>query len=147
MLDRDFLLAQLPKAFPADPWEGDAAPHGCEQCSAMSDYLRGKTWADVEASFVDEYDGSLPLLSAPAYHAFLPAWLRWCIVDPERQAADLLLVNLECHEDLSQFSNSQRWLVKEAACFIIASNGWGSDDEGNIEARSNIENKWAGADA
>lgn len=113
----------------------------------MSNYLRGKTWADVEGSFVDEYEGSLPLLSTSAYHAFLPAWLRWCIVDPERQAVGALLVNLECQEDLSRFSTAQRWLVREAAFFIIANNGWGSDDEGNVEARSSIESKWVGADA
>ena len=113
----------------------------------MSDYLRGKTWADVEGSFVDEYDGSLPLLSEAAYHAFLPAWLHWCVVDPERQAVGSLLVNLECQEEVARFSSSQRWLVREAAYFIIANNGWGDDDEGNIESRANIEVKWAGADA
>ncbi len=147
MLDRDYLLAQLPKAFPVDPWKGEAAPHDCEECSAMSDYLRGKAWVDVEAQFVDEYDGSLPLLSVPAYHAFIPAWLRWCIVEPKRQAVGSLLVSLECQDDLSHFSSAQRWLVREAAFFIIANNGWADDDEGNIDARSNIESKWGGADA
>jgi hypothetical protein len=146
MLDRETLLSQLPMVFPPQAWEGDAAPHGCEECSAMSEYLRGKSWADVEGNFVDEYEGSLPLLSPTAYHAFLPAWLRWCIVAPVRQAVGTLLVNLECQEELSLFTDPQKSLVRDAACFIIANNGWGDDDEGNIEARANIRGKWCGAD-
>jgi hypothetical protein len=113
----------------------------------MSEYLEGKSWADVEGSFVDEYEGSLPLLSPAAYHAFLPAWLRWCIVAPERQAVGALLVNLECQEELSLFTGPQKLLVRDAAYFIVANNGWGDDDEGNIETRASIRVKWRGADA
>jgi hypothetical protein len=47
----------------------------CDECTGLESSLRHKSWEELPDETIDVQFGSLPLLSAGAFQAFLPAWL------------------------------------------------------------------------
>jgi hypothetical protein len=77
------LQQQLQKTFPQRVPGNVREGCKCEECESLRRELTGKTWSEVPAEFVRQYEDSLPLLTPDAYTAFLPAWLREGIRDPK----------------------------------------------------------------
>ena len=122
---------------------GVIASHDCEECEAIRRQLGGQTWESVPATFLDENDGALPLLSKDAYVAFLPAWLRRAVRDPKGPVANMLLVNLRTEPNTTGFTSEQASAIIDVARFIVAENGWPLDDPVNAESVAAIEQAWA----
>jgi hypothetical protein len=75
-MDLQKFRAQLIAAFPPQPFHGPAATHeGCDECNELRRELRGKSWDQVPAEFIDFNSAALCLLDPDALVAFLPAWL------------------------------------------------------------------------
>jgi hypothetical protein len=77
------------RAFPAFVFRGSITPvDGCPWSEELDDEiylyegLRDKSWIDVSDEFVRRHDGDLPLLTAEAFAAFLPAWMMSGLNDP-----------------------------------------------------------------
>jgi hypothetical protein len=91
-----------------DAWAGtpppardNIAPHPCEECDGVSDYLAGRDPMTFDADTLLGCVWNLPLLSAEAKRYFLPAWLLASIRDPRgTDATDALVYALD---------SSHRW--------------------------------------
>ena len=78
------------------PARDNIAPHPCEECDDIRDYLDGRdpTTFDTEALLGCIWD--LPLLSAEAKRYYLPAWLLDSIRNPQgSDATDALIYALD----------------------------------------------------
>jgi hypothetical protein len=142
-MDGEAIVEELIGVFPRTIVDGPVAPHDCPECQELRAQLTGTTWLDVPCDFVREHPDVLPLLSPEAYLAFLPAWLRQGVLEPEGEVAGMLLVNLACDPDPTGFTLEQRDAVVEVARFIVQNDCWGSDDAGNMKSLVAIERAWA----
>jgi hypothetical protein len=74
--DVDAVRAQIRKAFPAEPFLGPiSGPCQCDECTALADSLRHKTWDQLDDATMDIQFGAMPLLTPEAFPAYLAAWL------------------------------------------------------------------------
>ena len=147
MADRSKLEASLHAAFPERPVSGVIAPHDCDECNALRKQLEGSTWSSLPSAFISANEGALPLLSQEAYVAFLPAWLRQAVQEPDGEVASMLLVNLAHEPQTTGFTAEQASVIIHVARFIVSSNYWGSGDPGNAKALAAIEAAWNGVAA
>src|SRR4051812_44377752 len=58
-------------------------PYECAECLSIRQELRGRTWSEIPAEFMNANCNILSLLSPEAYAAFLAAWLRQGVLDPD----------------------------------------------------------------
>jgi hypothetical protein len=61
------------------PSKKDIAPHECEECEELRETFSGLRWDSIPPEVVDSNFGQLPLLSAKAYHYFLPSYILRCL--------------------------------------------------------------------
>lgn len=73
-MDEQALRRQISAAFPALPFRGRVTDCTCEECGSLSENLRDKSWTEVPDDFVDLTCSPI-LLTASAFHAFLPAYM------------------------------------------------------------------------
>jgi len=137
LIDRKLLAA-----FPPLAVEGVVIPHECEECNELRRRLTKVTWHDLSVEFVRSHDGSLPLLSHAAYVAFLPAWLRNALADPDGPVAQMLMVNLWHEPDTSGFTAEQAGVILEVARYVAHQSVYGASDPVNIESVQKIERVW-----
>jgi hypothetical protein len=137
------LIRHIVRVFPQEEICGNPAPHDCVDCSALRDGLKGVTWADIPAEFLEEHEGDLPLLTREAYVLFLPAWLREAVLKPSGPVAGMLKVNLRDIASAEGFSSPQAWVVLQVASYIVRNDGYGADDPVNREAAAEIKSAWA----
>ncbi len=142
MTDRSSIQERIASTFTKVVFAGVAAPHGCAECDRISTYLNGKTWGEVTGEFVDEYGGSLPLLTLESFSTFLPAFLWRCLENPQRDGAQSVIIHLCSGEQAGNFSQAQRAAIRDAALHLIEGNGWGSEDESNVVRAAEIEQNW-----
>jgi hypothetical protein len=122
---------------------GPVASHDRPECQQLRSQITGIAWLDVPPEFIRDHPDVLPLLSPDAYLAFLPAWLRQGVLEPEGEVADVLLVNLACDPDPTGFTLKQRDAVVDVARFIVQKNGRGPEDPENVKSLVAIERAWA----
>ena len=128
----------LYKAFPPRVVGGKVAPHECEECDALNKQLVGITWPDVPPDFAAENDGALTLLTDEAYVAFLPAWLRCAVLDPDGPVASMIPIILESARVRDAFTDEQAAAIVDVIRFTTSESAFGSDDEVNAEHFANI---------
>lgn len=133
------IVEKLIGVFPRRIAEGAVAPHDCPECLELRRELTGTAWLDVPFEFVRDHPDVLPLLSPEAYLAFLPAWLRQGVLEPDGEVSAMLLVNLACDPDPTGFALEQREVVIEVARFIVRNNCWGPEDPENAKSLVVIE--------
>ena len=138
------VLEAVYAAFPPRVVLGVITPHECEECAAIRQALEGRTWHEISPSFAEEFSGSLPLLSPDAYNAFLPVWLRAAIEKPDGEAAAMVSINLGNEPSKFAFTPSQALALVAAVEHVAATNGWGAEDEGNIEHLAAVRAYWSG---
>ena len=141
----EILEHRLLEAFPSHAVTGVIAPHECEECSALRERLSQSGWESIPDSFVEEYSGSLPLLSPEAYNAYLPAWLRAAVRNPDGGVVGILLTNLADEPPMLHFTAAQAATILDVARFVVHNNYWGPDDPVNITSLSAVERVWSGA--
>src|SRR4051812_42731601 len=129
-------------AFPARPIEGVVVPHECSECAELRRRMTKITWHDLSVEFVRAHEGSLPLLSHDAYVAFLPAWLRNTLADPDGPVAQMVMVNLGHEPDTSGFSAEQASVILAVARYVAQQSVFGPTDPVNIESVQEIERVW-----
>jgi hypothetical protein len=147
MRDVESIERQLLEVFPSRVVTGVIAPHECEECAALCECLSQSGWEGISDSFVEQYSGSLPLLSPEAYNAYLPAWLRASVRIPDGDVAAMLLINLADDPPMEYFTGAQAVAILEVARFVVHSSIWGTDDPGNVESLSAVERVWVAARA
>jgi hypothetical protein len=136
------VLVLLHAAFPARAVCGVIAPHECEECDAISAVLSGRTWAEVPNAFAEQYSDSLPLLSADAYNAYLPVWLRAAIEAPDGEAAGMVPINLSNSPRKEGFTPSQMDAIVAVVEYVARSNIYGPDDPVNAEHVAAVRAEW-----
>lgn len=141
------LLMELRTAFPERVPTGIVAPHECEECRSIRRALADKTWSEVPDAFTEEFCDSLPLLTPDAYHAYLPVWLRVALLDPDSEAAQMLIINLSDKPPVFSFNASQSRFIVAAVKYIANSNEFGANDSGNAEDVEAVNAIWGGHDA
>ncbi len=101
------IVEKLIAVFPRRIVDGAFAPHDCPECLKLRGQLTGTDWLDVPFEFVRDHPDVLPLLSPAVCPAFLPAWLRQGVLEPDGEVAAMLLVNLELRNtwESSSFSS------------------------------------------
>ncbi len=117
-------------------------PHDCEECLLIRNGLQGRTWDAISSEFLQANPDSLPLLSAEAYRAFLPAWLREGLITPDSEVAAMLLVNLRMDPETQGFTAEQGRLIVEVARAIAAKSLWGINDPVHVDSLAAIEDIW-----
>jgi hypothetical protein len=143
MDDLAAIEGMLLQAFPRLIVEGAIAPHGCVECDAIRKQLTDITWVKVPADFIRANDGSLPLLSHEAYVAFLPAWLRLAVREPDGPSASMLLVNLRHAPNTRGFTPPQAAAIIEVVRYITNHNGFGPNDPVNMESLASVRQLWS----
>jgi len=133
---------KLLAAFPARAVEGVVVPHECEECAGLRRRLTKVTWHDLSVDFVRAHDGSLPLLSHQAYLAFLPAWLRNALTDPDGPVAQMVMVNLGHDPNTSGFTSEQASVILDVARYVAAHSVFGPTDPVSVESVQEIERVW-----
>jgi len=133
----------LLRAFPRRIVEGTIAPHDCVECDALRKQLTEITWVKVPTDFIRANDGCLPLLSHDAYVAFLPAWLRVAVREPDGPNASMLLVNLRQAPNTSGFTPPQAAAIIAAVQYITLHNAFGPSDPVNSESLASIRHLWS----
>lgn len=141
-MEKDALLSEMPHVFPVAEFEGVVAPHDCEECNSISATLRGTTWREVTSEFLVDNSGIQSLLSPDAYVAFLPAWLRYAVEDPDSLIAGDLMAHLTYDPEVERFSPRQRNFIVRAAEYILAKNCYGEDDPVNQRQLLDVHDKW-----
>lgn len=124
----DELVEGIHHLFPDAKCHGRTVLRSPDTGMVIENYLKGRSWLDVDRDFVEEFDGALSLATDEAFRCFLPAWLRWCVPEPEGTAAWVLLGELEVDRDLSQFSEAQRQLVCEIAEYLVDAGALGRSE-------------------
>jgi hypothetical protein len=143
MVDVTAIEAMLFEAFPQRVVENVREGCNCDECRALKTQLKGITWKDVPREFIRRNDGALPLLSHDAYLAFLPAWLRQGILEPDGPNARMLLVNLQHEPDTRGFTSQQAAAIIEAAQFMVMSNKFWMEEPENMEDIAEIKRVWS----
>jgi hypothetical protein len=83
------------RAFPDVVYSGSITPvdgktgEDYDEYEALHDALRGKTWSEIQSSFIQGNAYGLVLLTDEAFVAYLPAWLTEGVAD--RQVSDALV--------------------------------------------------------
>jgi hypothetical protein len=129
-------------AFPQRTVDGEIALHDCEECTALRAELTGVTWVEIPTDFIHSNDGALPLLSRQAYIAFLPAWLRVGLREPDGPNAGMLLVNLR-EADTNGFTPQQAHAIVEFVAFITSHNIFGPQDPVNSQSLAMVRQLWS----
>lgn len=75
------VAAAFPSALPAQP----ITACECEECQGVRANLGHLRWTEVLPSAIDKHFGSLPLLTAEAFQALLPAFLFRALGDISRE--------------------------------------------------------------
>lgn len=141
-MEYEAIVQKLIDVFPPRSITDQVAPHDCPECVALREQLSGVGWGKIPGTFVREHPDVLPLLSPEAYRAFLPAWLRQGVLDPEGEVAGMLLVNLASGHDTTSFTVAQREMVVEVARFLARNDSWGPEDAENARLLLTIERAW-----
>lgn len=141
MDQRDRLLRHLVDVFPPYVPEGESAPHECMECSEIRAQLDGGTWLEVPASYIEAHGDILPLLSEPARHAFLPAWLRQALLNPRGNVPSIVMVHLETQGPSKLFSPAQVEAVVLMAQAIAEGSVYGLD-EIDRESLDAVQRMW-----
>ena len=63
------------------PARARIALHECEECSELRSAFAGRDWRTLSREFLEQYYGSLPLLSPEALQYYLPAYLLAAIAE------------------------------------------------------------------
>jgi hypothetical protein len=142
IVDRDKLIEELFRAFPQRVVDGRAAPHECRECNDICAGLAGKTWKEIPCEFLEVNCGGLPLLSKDAYVAYLVAWLRQGLLEPECDIARTLAVNLIDAPPVKEFTDLQSVGIGEAAIGMLSLDWYGVDDSGNQEDIKEVRRLW-----
>jgi hypothetical protein len=71
---KEEVLNEIRAAFPAKPFFGTVTSCDCEECDAISEGLRHRSWDEVPGAFLD-LTCSPVLLTPAAFQAFLPAYM------------------------------------------------------------------------
>lgn len=93
---------------------GKIAPHDCDECREVEADFTGKDWKTIEPGVVEENRGNLSLLSAQAFHYFLPAYLM---------------------RALDKFFDAEDLLVEMTIYAVAPTNQWMADSEDYYEER------------
>jgi hypothetical protein len=89
------VLAQLRAAFPAEPIRSERFPRGDPDGDAYRDFVDGKTWEELDRSYVLPRCTVLSFLDAPQLVAVLPVYLRSLVEDGTRTSVpDTMLLVL-----------------------------------------------------
>lgn len=148
MRTAESVVEQLLRVFPQRQLKGPAAPHGCEECSALSAVLDSRTWSELTSEFLEENAGVLPLLTQDAYRAFLAAWLREGALKPDSDVGQMVLINLWSDPDTSGFTRAEARAIIDVARHIGTSNFWGRrNDPENAQKVAAVERIWSQVDA
>ena len=143
MNERDALIAELRRVFPNNVFAGPATQHNCAECLEIRAHLDGRDWQSIPREFVANNCDILPLLSQDAYVAFLAAWLREAMLEPDGGVAAMVMVNLHSSPPVARFMAIQAQVVVAAARLIATLSVWGEGDESNRANVEAIERAWA----
>lgn len=82
---KEELFARIEAVFPDDRWDGEvpACPCDCWECLELSEWMRGKRWADISPDDLLQLNSGPSLSSAEAFDFLLPAVMRGSLVDLE----------------------------------------------------------------
>jgi len=95
-MEYDELMQQIKSAF-ADapvPTEDNIICHGCEECFALRDAVRGHTPDELSDSWIEQSFDQLPFLSDNAKRFYFPAFFRVAALKPESLVAQFVLYSL-----------------------------------------------------
>jgi len=53
--------------------------HECEECLELQASFLGKSWKEITPALLNEHYSNLSLFSAEAFHAFIPAYLKYSV--------------------------------------------------------------------
>lgn len=141
------IVERLMSTFPQRTVEGEIVPHDCAECSMIRKQLAGASWQEIPSEFMRENPDVLPLLSREAYVAYLPAWLRQGVLDPNGEVAGMLLVHLRSSPRVARFSSEQMATIIGVAKFIAENNIFGPEDPVNGQSVAEIERLWSAVTA
>jgi hypothetical protein len=86
MLGAEEVGWQIRSAFPPEPFFAPITDGcKCDECYDLATRLSHQTWDALDDETMDAHFGSLPLLSAEAFSAFLPVWLMRSLDDLEAE--------------------------------------------------------------
>ena len=137
------LLEEMLRIFPKSVIEYPAAPHKCLECDEISVGLKGKTWVDVPSEFLANNCDVLPLLSEQAYIAYLPAFVREGLLNPDGGVAAMVPINLARATSAQKYSAEQRRVLVDAVKEMGALSVWGANDPSHLENIRAVELAWS----
>jgi hypothetical protein len=143
MTDAAAVEAMIFEAFPQRVVENIREGCNCEECRALQTQLKGITWQDVPREFIRSNAYALPLLSHDAYLAFLPAWLREGVLEPDGLSAGMVLINLWHEPDTNGFTSRQAEVIIKAAQFMVTSDGSLLEEPDHLEDLLKIKTIWS----
>lgn len=77
------LVEMICNAFPLAPLPPrPITPHRCPECDDIDQLIGGLPWSKVVADLPGYWLDAFPLLSRPAMHYYLPAWMIYDIQEP-----------------------------------------------------------------
>jgi len=136
------LSKKLERVFPPERFRRLVAAHDCEECDAIRATFSHKAWTDVLDAELDAHDGVLPLLTPEAYCAFLPAWIRRGLWEPDGGVATMALINMESSEHVDRFTPLQRTVLLECVQHIHQSDPFRVQDEESLRELESIQQRW-----
>jgi hypothetical protein len=134
-------------AFKEVPYPGDdfIAFDDCPECRQIREEFRGKSSLLLEDGFLERRCDSLPLLSAAAFHYFLPAYLLYSLRHPDSDVAfctfqGLGMAGLDAI-DLDRFRRFSRQQRGAVIAFLEFFNFHEieSDDEDNLQYQNKLD--------
>jgi len=117
------------------PSDAGLVSHRCDECDALAKDLRNYGSAQLPTSTVEKHWGDLPLLTAAAFHYFVPAYLHFAVDNPTSLVAEFVVNSLLPGKDAEffrarydLFSVPQRKVVHEVILAIEA-----ADDDRDLD--------------
>jgi hypothetical protein len=146
MDQREILLEQLMRTFPQVVPPSPVAPHDCLECSEIRLQLDGCSWREIPHSYIEDHEDILPLLSVPAHHAFLAAWLRAVLLQPDGHASGILFSHLSLQPPSDLFNKSQIQAVLAVAEWLCQKSAYGPDQVA-LDSLAKVQALWLPAAA
>ena len=142
MDQREILLERLGRLFPEVVPDSPVAPHDCIECSEIRAQLDGCSWSEVPLDYINNHDDILPLLSIQARHAFLAAWLRAALLQPDGTVAGMLMAHLALQPPSELFNQRQKQAVVAVMEWVGRSSVFGPDDPVTLDSLAEIRSAW-----
>jgi hypothetical protein len=95
--------------------------HECDECAELQADFLGKSWREIPPTLLTDRYSKLPLFSAEAFHAFIPAYLSHSVENFEEFDGDLVCeftaYALLPDKLVNQDQSHQNWWVYKLAQF------------------------------